>query len=150
MIYLLEKLTVILIVKYVNSKMMNIIESQCNIINTLKALILKKSSSLFYTIEKSDVNLFLEPLLFSYFNDKRFNESETEMFLELLKGYYSPDEELKISCSFNKDGIAYLPKIGYFNTRSLKPFEQIEIIEGTNIEIVKFSHPHIHRNLLEI
>ncbi|MGY0407866.1 MAG: hypothetical protein ACWIPJ_05870 [Polaribacter sp.] len=107
----------------------------CKILNfssitkVIKLLIYKENPIFFEKIDFDDDNVFLEPLLFS-----------KEILIEILQGYFLKEKKVNINYSFKKKGIAYIPKIGYFKNKSLKPFEQIEIIKGTGIEIVKYSH----------
>jgi len=113
------------------------------IINTIKILIYKKFPEIFKKINFNDDNLFLEPLLFSFFNSEKEGINSKETLEEILQGYFIKSEKLKINESFNKNVIAYIPQIGYFKKGEETPFLPIQLIKGTNIEILKYSHPLI-------
>ena len=113
------------------------------IINSIKLLIYNDSPSLLEKINFDDDTIYLEPLLFSYFNCKKDDFFSKEVLEEILQGYYINKEELKIEYSYNKNGIVYVPKRGYFKKQSKRAFLPIAFINGTSIEIIKYSHPLI-------
>ncbi len=117
---------------------------QTEIINTIKLLIYKENPSLLEKVDFDDDDIFLEPLLFAYFNSKKNNLFSDKMLEEVMQGYFIENSCFLINQSFNKNNIAYIPKIGYFKKGENKPFEHIKIIENTNIEVLKF-----HINLLQ-
>lgn len=115
------------------------------IINTIKLLILKENSFLLEKLDFENENIYLEPLLFSYFNSKKDNLFPKEILEEILQGYFTKKENLKVNYSFNEYGIAYIPKVGYFKKGREKPFLPTQLIRETNIEILGWSHPLIDR-----
>lgn len=114
-------------------------ENQIEIINTIKLLIYKEKPSLLENINFEDDNVFLEPLLFAYFNSNNRNSQDSETLVEIMQGYYEKSEEIKLNHSYNKKSIAYLPKIGYFKKGTLSAFD--EILKVDEFEIIKEIHP---------
>lgn len=112
-----------------------------DIINTIKLLIYQEVPEILEKISFKDENIFLNPLLFSYFNSKKSGCFDKEILTEILQGYYLKKEKLNIKHSFNKENIAYIPKVGYFKKGKKKAFMPIEIIKDTSIEIIKYTHP---------
>lgn len=117
------------------------IEHFDNLVNVTKLLIYKENNLIFEKLDFDDDSIFLEPLLFSYFNCKKDYSLTKELLEEVLQGFCTNKGELKTKHSYNKKGIAYVPKLGYFNKHSNSAFSPVEIIKGTTIEIVKHSHP---------
>jgi len=73
-------------------------------------------------LEYDDNEVFLEPLLISYFSSER----PTVTLDQLLFGYIYGDRKPElISIRTDSDGIAYLPKVGYFITRH--PYQTVEL-----------------------
>ena len=85
------------------------------ITNTIKLLIYKENPTLVEKVDFEDDNIFLEPLLFAYFNSKKDNLFAPEMLTEIMQGYFVEREPLQLEHSYNKEGIAYVPNLGYFN-----------------------------------
>jgi hypothetical protein len=111
---------------------------QTEIINTIKLLIYKETPSLLEKVDFDDDDVFLEPLLFAYFNSKKENLFPTTVLEEIMQGYFVKNEAIKINYSFNKNNIAYIPCIGYFRKGESTPFESTHIIENTTIEVLKY------------
>lgn len=108
--------------------------NQTELVNTIKLLIYKENPSLLEKVDFEDDNIFLEPLLFAYFNSKKENLVATELLTEIMQGYFVEKEHLQIEHSYNKEGIAYIPNIGYYNSQK----EKIEdILKVENLEILK-------------
>jgi len=112
-------------------------ENQIELINTIKLLIYKENPTLLEKIDFDNDNIFLEPLLFAYFNSKKSNLFPNDMLKEILQGYFLEEEEVKIKFSYNSYNVAYIPNIGYFNNGEKKAFDPIYIIENTQIELLK-------------
>lgn len=120
--------------------MQNIISvSQTEIINTIKILIYKENPILLEKIDFDDDEIFLEPLLFSYFNSKGENKFSNELLEDILQGFFREKKELKINRSFNKNNIAYIPNVGYFK-KGLKNVQE-PILKSMDFEILKEIHP---------
>jgi hypothetical protein len=117
------------------------------IINTIKLLINRENQSLLEKIDFDDDEIFLEPLLFSYFNSKKKNTFSHELLEEILQGYFVEKEEPKNYHSLNKNDIAYIPNIGYFKKGKEIPFESI--LKSGDFEIVKEIHPTQERYFRE-
>lgn len=112
---------------------------QTDLINAIKLLIYKENPSLLEKINFDDDDIFLEPLLFIYFKLKEeFNYSGT-LLKEIMQGYFITQETIETANSFNSQKIAYIPKIGYFKEKEDKLFEEIVVIENTDIELIKYS-----------
>lgn len=73
-----------------------------NIVETIKLLTYKENPSSLEKIDFEDDNVFLEPLLFAYFNSKKDNLFYREMLTEIMQGYFVEKEPLLIKESFNK------------------------------------------------
>ena len=112
-----------------------IIQNKDIIINTIKILIYKEVSNLLEKLDFEDDNTFLEPLLFAYFNTKE-NLFSKGALNEILQGYFKIEEKIKIKYTFNKNEIAYIPKIGYFSKDEINPFDNIIILPNTNFEVI--------------
>ena len=93
--------------------MQNIISTNLiEIINTIKLLIYKENPSLLEKIDFEDDAVFLEPLLFAYFNSKKDNLFSSNVLVEILQGYFMEKQKFVCDFSYNKNEIAYLPNIG--------------------------------------
>lgn len=112
--------------------------SEINIVDTIKLLIYKENSLLLEKVNFDDDEVFLQPLLFVYFNSKKDNSLPTEILEEIMQGFLLDKQEIKLNYSFNKKNIAYIPNLGYFNKEEKIPFEPIVKIENTTIEILKY------------
>jgi hypothetical protein len=110
-----------------------------SITNTIKLLIYKENTTLLEKVDFDDDTVFLEPLLFTFFNYKNVNSLPNQLLGEFMQGYSAKTEKIKINYSFNSDDIAYLPKIGYFKKGELIPFEKVQMVDHTNIELMKYS-----------
>src|SRR5690554_3764517 len=117
------------------------------IINNIQILLYKENLSLLEKLNLEDDKTFSEPLLFAYFNSKKYNSSPKEILEELMQGYFTEKEPLKIELSYNKNKVAYIPNIGYFKKGQSESFEPVLEIEG--LEVVKELHPLLHRYLFE-
>jgi hypothetical protein len=129
------------------SKINSIYKEKNQIIEIIKLLIYKENSYLLAKINFEDDNTFLEPLLFAYFNSKKDNSFPKEMLKEILQGYFLKRETLKFIHSYNKNGVAYIPKKGYFEKGKNKLYEPILIKD--NFEILKEVHPTLEKYFVE-
>lgn len=89
--------------------------NRVKIIEILQILLYKENPSLLEKINFEDDNIFLEPLLFAYFNSKKDNLFSEIMLTEITQGYFIEKEPLLLKESFNNEGIAYVPNLGYFD-----------------------------------
>ena len=110
-------------------------------INTIKLLIYKEKPSLLEKVDFEDDNIFLDPLLFAYFNSKKDNLFSETMLTEIMQGYFVEKEPLLLKESFNKEGIAYAPNLGYFDKQGNK-VDDVCMINNTSIELL--IHPVTH------
>ncbi len=117
------------------------------IINSIKILIYKEFRKAFDKIDFENDDIYLEPLLFSYFNSKKDNLFPKETITEILQGYYIQKEKHKIKYSFNRNEIAYIPQVGYFK----KGEEAIDeyILDNGDFEVIKEVHPTQEKYFVE-
>lgn len=113
--------------------------NQTEFANAIKLLIYKENISLLENLNFDDDNVFLEPLLFAYFNYKDNKHFPKAFLSEFMQGYLIEKKDIEINYCFNNSGIAYIPKLGYFKKGELLPFEHIYKIEDTDIEVLKYS-----------
>jgi len=116
----------------------NVTNAKIEFTNTIKLLIYKEAPYLLENIDFDDDNIFLEPLLFSYFGAKKENLFSNELLEELLQGYFVEKKELKIAHSYLND-ISYIPNAGYFKKGADKPYEPV--LKSGDFEILKELHP---------
>lgn len=114
--------------------------------NTIQLLLYKENPSLLEKIDFEDDNIFLDPLLFAYFNSKKDNLFTNEMLTEIVQGYFVEKEPLLLNESFNKEGIAYVPNLGYFDKQGNKIDDILKI---DAFEIVKTNHPLLEKYFYE-
>jgi hypothetical protein len=108
------------------------------LIETIQLLLYKENPSIFEKINIEDESIFLEPLLFAYFNSKKDNSFSKDLLLEIVQGYFIEKETIKINESCNKDGIAYISKMGYYDKNGVM-VNEIFYVENTNIEVIYHS-----------
>ena len=71
--------------------------NQTKMIDTIKLLIYKENTSLLEKVDFEDDNIFLEPLLFAYFNKKKENKFSSELLSEIMQGYFVEKEPLLLN-----------------------------------------------------
>lgn len=88
-------------------------EGKLQLINGIRMLLFKENEQIFNLLDFDNNEIFMEPLLYSY-----FNSTIKEMSLmQILYGYIQEDmRPLKINVQSDHTGCIYLPKIGYFLT----------------------------------
>lgn len=123
-----------------------IMEKQSNSENILKILIYKENFSLLEKLILEDDKTFSEPLLFAYFNSQKKGTFPKEILEEILQGYFKEEEPLKVEHSYNKNDIAYIPNVGYYN-KNKEITGQVLVVEG--LEVMKELHPLMHKYLVE-
>ncbi|WP_374174608.1 hypothetical protein [Flavobacterium tructae] len=116
-----------------------------NFINIIKLLIYQKEKALLEKINFEDDCVFLNPLLFAYFNSKENNFESVSLLEEIVQGYFTHKEVIKVQYSYNKNNIAYLPNLGYYKN-GIK-IDEILIID--EFEILKETHPLIENYFTE-
>lgn len=119
--------------------------NQDNIKEVIKLLILKETPSILKKIDLDHKDAFLEPLLFTFFNYRTEEKWSSNVLLEFMQGYFLRKQNIQIN-SLYLDNIAYIPCLGYFTKKRSELFEQLHIIENTNIEILKYP-TYLHNNL---
>lgn len=113
---------------------------------TIKLLLYKENPTLLEKIDFKEDNIFLEPLLFAYFNSKKNGLFSNAILTEIMQGYFLEKEPLQLNESFNKKGIAYIPNLGYFNKEGNKVDDILKI---DAFEILKDSHPTLEKYFIE-
>lgn len=116
-------------------------ENIIKMVNVFKVLIYNENLDLLNKISFDNDFVFLEPLLFVYFNKKKDNLFTTEMLTEIMQGYFIIPDNFLLNESFNKNKIAYVPNSGYFDNKKNK-IDEIYKIKDTSIELLL--HPIIH------
>lgn len=111
------------------------------LINSIKLLLYKENPSILEKINFEDDTIFLEPLLFAYFNSKKDNLFSETMLTEIMQGYFVEKEPLLLKESFNNEGIAYVSNLGYFDKNKTK-VDAIYIVQNSSIELL--IHPIVH------
>src|SRR5690554_4506445 len=102
---------------------------------TIISLLIRESTLILEKLNLEDNKTFSEPLLFTYFNTKNHKSFSKGMLEELMQGYFTVKEPLKIEHSCNKNGVAYIPKLGYFE-KSREKIQECYIIKNTQIELL--------------
>ena len=120
--------------------------NKTKLIETIQLLLYKENPSLLEKVNFDDVNIFLEPFLFAYFNSKKDNLFSETMLTEIMQGYFIEKEQLLLNESFNNDEIAYVPNLGYFDKQGNK-IDHILKIDA--FEIVKTNHPLLEKYFYE-
>lgn len=123
------------------------LDSKNVFLNTIKILWYKISNKSLNNINLNDDSIFLDPLLFAFFNSTKEKLFSPALFIELIQGYFLIPESIKLKYSFNKDGIAYIPKIGYYKKQEHIFYEPILLKD--NFEILKEIHPVLEKYFVE-
>lgn len=74
-----------------------------NFIDTIKILIYKENPQILENINFDDEAVFLEPLLFAYFNQRKGDSCSGKLLNEILQGYFVKKEPLIIQNSYNQN-----------------------------------------------
>ena len=137
---------------------------QNNYSEYIKLLLYKRDNSIFDVLDFENDKIFLDPLFFAFFNEK----TETNHLESIIYGYqknkvYKPTIEVKT----DRFGRIYLPNIGWIITKLKEEyltlekeclvlkkknktveyeFENRHIIEGTNIEVLKYPIPLLEKS----
>ncbi|GIM53154.1 hypothetical protein CAPN004_21840 [Capnocytophaga cynodegmi] len=110
--------------------------------DVIPLLFLEQTPEILELIDITDDSFLKEPLFFAFFNSKK----EYGVLNEIIQGYLLKNSNLKIEHSLNKNRIAYIPKLGYFNEEK-KLVDDILVIE--ELEIIKELHPLLEPYLFE-
>ena len=117
-----------------------------SLFETIQLLLYKENPSILEKVDFEDDSVFLEPLLFAYFNSKKDNFFSIYLLSEIMQGYYVEKEPLLLNESFNDEGIAYVPNLGYFDKNGSKIDDILKI---DAFEILKTSHPLLEKYFVE-
>ncbi len=90
-------------------------KNKTKLIETIQLLLYKENPTLLEKVNFENDNIFLEPLLFAYFNSKKSNLFSDAMLTEIMRGYFIEKAPLLLDESFNNEGVAYVPNLGYFD-----------------------------------
>jgi hypothetical protein len=99
--------------------------------NTVRELIYLESEELFNLIDFYDDEIFLEPLLYCYFNYKKSSSWNLE---QILWGYVEEAKRPKQITVNSYNGLVYLPNIGYLRT---SPYTQPLVLSYERNEEIK-------------
>jgi len=145
-------------IKFSNNEIQN---GQSIFAQNMRILVYTTNSELFEALDFEDDDTFLEPLLFTYFNSPQGVLFSLE---QILCGYLCDKTKFsQITVYSDKEGIVYLPKIGFFITTYVNEkltlidhngkfflrhnddnidffFKPAIFLTGTNIEIVQYSN----------
>ncbi len=113
---------------------------------TIQILIYKENPCLLEKIDLENDEIFLDPLLFAYFNSKKNKLFSTTLLTEIMQGNFAGNEPLLLHESFNKKGVAYISNLGYFNKQSEKLENSLKI---DSFEIIKEIHPVLNSYFVE-
>jgi len=114
--------------------------------DNIKTLIYIEDKSIFEKIDFDDEYIYLESLLFAYFNNKNNSQFVKVTLKEILQGYYTKKDNINIEHSLNENDISYIPNLGYYN----KEKKLIEpILKGEHFEIIKEVHPLLEKYFVE-
>lgn len=116
------------------------------LLEAIQLLLYKENPLLLEKIDFEDDNVFFEPLLFSYFNSKKDNLFSNEILTEIMQGYFVEKEPLVLNESYNNEGIAYVPNLGYFDKQGNKIDDILKI---DAFEILKTNHPLLEKYFYE-
>jgi len=119
-----------------------ILKNKTDLLDTLKLLIYKENPALLEKIDLDNDTIFLEPLLLAYFNSKKDNLFTPTMLTEIMQGYFAEQEPLLLKEAFNKEGIAYVPNVGYFDKKGNK-IDDILKIKNTPFELIIYPLVHL-------
>ena len=123
------------------------VEVKDEFVNTIKLLLYKNSSKILEKIDFDNEDIYLNSILFSYFNSKKDNLFPKDILEEILQGYFIKKEKVKAKFSFNKNEISYIPNLGYFMRDEDKPYEAI--LTRGDFEVIKEVHPTIEKYFIE-
>lgn len=118
-----------------------------DIINIMKILLYKEDPQILEKVDFDNDSIFLDPLLFAYFNSKKKNGFPKETLNEIIQGHYINKEPLSINHSYNKNKIAYIPNLGYFEKDSTTMLEPL--LKVDEFEIIKDPHPLLDSYFIE-
>lgn len=142
-------------------------EGQSQLVNIIKTLLYRSNPHLFELVDFYNNEIFLEPLLFAYFNAKEPQVTLEQILFGFIEDNLRPDT---IKVYTDENGVIYLPNIGYFKTNLTDQdlllvwnkysktfdlrdennyisydFNGIIRVEGTSIEICQYNHPLLKR-----
>jgi hypothetical protein len=131
--------------------------------DTMKALLYDQAPELFALLDFDRDEIFLEPLLFAYFNHP--NREQCATLPQLLLGYLDgAARPVSIPVISARNGVIYLPQIGYFRTslpnasfdlrydkgafrlehdgkNVAYTFEERLLVAGGQLEVYRYNHP---------
>lgn len=122
----------------------DIIENRAKLADSMKILLYEEDNAIFDKLDFDNDDIFLEPLLFNYFNTN--NEKRKYSIEQILCSYFPKDDE--ISLYFNETGKSYIPNIGYtkFDRKNGYIKASIRNTEVTPILKIPNSNLHLYRH----
>src|SRR5690606_34319599 len=98
------------------------------ILENIQILLFKENIELLKKLNFENDDTFSEPLILTYFNTKNNKSLSKEVLEELMQGYFTKKEPLKINHSFGKGSLAYLPELGYLISQD-KRFRSVILLK---------------------
>ena len=128
-----------------------ITENLGQLADVIRTLAYRENKEIISKIDFNDQNIFLDPLLFAYFNREQTDtEFSLSLLTELMQSHFIEKEPLTIDGAYNKEGIAYIPNLGYYKQEEGQMTrEDFLYLEDTDIEVLKCEIPLL-RNVLEV
>ena len=115
--------------------------------DTMRILIYKSAPSLLENLTLEDERIFMEPLLFAYFNEKSAFDFADETLTQLLQGYFINPKPIQLENLYNAEGIAYVPNLGYYKREQESTFKPLDKIKNSTIELLRCAPPLFPRIL---
>jgi hypothetical protein len=126
-------------------------------IDSVKEVLYARHNDIFDRLDFNDDDIYLEPLLYTYLNQK------DDKWLDSIIYGYEKDNKNSIQVFSNAEGVVYIPKVGYFKTdrpgceitlNAINGGYQLEfdgkelaytfeplLLLNFNIELQKYQHP---------
>ena len=125
----------------------DIIENKAKLADNMKILLYEENNVIFDKLDFSNDDIFLEPLLFNYFNTNK--EKRKYKIEQILCSYFQENDE--ISLYFDEIGKSYIPNIGYIMSNRKNEYIKTSLEKVEVVPILKIPNSKLHlyqRNIL--
>lgn len=102
---------------------------QGSVIDSLKLLLYKRHENIFDRIDFEDDTIYQEPLLYTYVTQ------QDDIWLDAIIYGFERNPKDRILVFSNKNGIIYIPKVGYFHTEKIA--EKLYLEKDNNVFSIK-------------